>query len=291
MLALDPCDAPRNRIRRAGKSKTVWQRRQVPRGWIRAYGAPRAYAVWGALLGSGVATIVPHSAYLVLLAAELVSGPKAGALAGAAFGLTRGLMAAALARSRGPSAEIADVLPRPGLSPLAGIWPWRPWAAWPPRAGPAPVRSGQPTAFAATATRRAAPPRSRRGRPSARHSPRSCRRGRGRPRPSSGSAAHSRTQRPPPRTPPRCPRPTDLGTPTRTARSGPFCAACSIINSCTSAGCVSSRRIGTVPAQTTRPDTSRGAQRQRRVLGSHVSHAQITRSGAAQTTTTLTVRR
>jgi len=48
----------------------------------------------------------------VLLAAELVSGPKAGALAGAGFGLTRGLMAVVLARSAGPSAEIAEVLPR-----------------------------------------------------------------------------------------------------------------------------------------------------------------------------------
>ncbi len=86
--------------------------RQVPRSWIQAYGALRAYAAWGALLGSGVATVIPHSAYLVLLAAELVSGPKAGALAGASFGLTRGLAAVALARRRGPSAEIADVLPR-----------------------------------------------------------------------------------------------------------------------------------------------------------------------------------
>src|SRR6266704_3567968 len=64
------------------------------------------------VIGQPVATVVPHSAYLVLLAAELVSGPKAGALAGASFGLTRGLAAVALARSRGPSAEIADVLPR-----------------------------------------------------------------------------------------------------------------------------------------------------------------------------------
>lgn len=88
------------------------RRRQVPQRWIRAYGGRRAYAAWGALLGSGVATVVPHSAYLVLLAAEFVSGPKAGALAGAAFGFTRGLAAVVLARSRGPSAEIADVLPR-----------------------------------------------------------------------------------------------------------------------------------------------------------------------------------
>ncbi len=65
-----------------------------------------------ALLGSGVATVVPHSAYLVLLAAALVSGRKTGALADAAFGFTRGLVAVVLARSRGPSAEIADVLAR-----------------------------------------------------------------------------------------------------------------------------------------------------------------------------------
>jgi hypothetical protein len=48
----------------------------------------------------------------MLLAAELVSGPKAGALAGAAFGLTRGLMAVVLARSRGQSPKISEVLPK-----------------------------------------------------------------------------------------------------------------------------------------------------------------------------------
>lgn len=87
-------------------------RRQVPQRWIRVYGAAKAYAAWGALLGSGIATTVPHSAYLLLLTAELVSGPKAAALAGAAFGFTRGLVAVILARNRGSSPEIADVLPR-----------------------------------------------------------------------------------------------------------------------------------------------------------------------------------
>ncbi len=95
-----------------GNRRGYGRRRQVPRGWIGKYGARRAYAAWGALLGSGVATLVQHSAYLVLLATELVSGPTAGALAGAAFGLTRGMAAAVLARSRGPASEIADVLPR-----------------------------------------------------------------------------------------------------------------------------------------------------------------------------------
>jgi hypothetical protein len=87
-------------------------RRQVPQHWIRARGAAKAYAAWGVLLGAGVVTVVPHSAYLVLLAAELVSGPAAGTLAGAVFGFTRGLTAVVLAQGREPSEEIANVLSR-----------------------------------------------------------------------------------------------------------------------------------------------------------------------------------
>ncbi len=129
----DPRRAPRRGSAVRGNPKGVWQAPPGSRRWIGAYGARRAYAAWGALFGSGVATIVPHSAYLVLLAAEFVSGPKAGALAGAAFGLTRGLVAVVLARSRGPSAQIADVLPRAQAlaarrEPGRG-GPWRPGPA------------------------------------------------------------------------------------------------------------------------------------------------------------------
>ena len=114
-----------------GNRRGYGRRRQVPRGWIGKYGARRAYAAWSALLGSGVATIDPHSAYLVLLAAELVSGrrrersraPRSGSPAG----------------WRLWSSPAAEDRPRrlptscrgPGLLLPAGIWPWRPWAAWP----------------------------------------------------------------------------------------------------------------------------------------------------------------
>lgn len=65
------------------------RRRQVPRGWARRLPPGRLYALWGAMLGSGVVTLIPHSAFLVLLSAELTAGPIVGGLAGAAYGMAR----------------------------------------------------------------------------------------------------------------------------------------------------------------------------------------------------------
>ena len=53
----------------------------------------RRYFLWGVLLGSGVATPILSSAFLVLLSAQLTSGILLGALAGFVFGATREAMA------------------------------------------------------------------------------------------------------------------------------------------------------------------------------------------------------
>jgi hypothetical protein len=86
--------------------------RQVPKHWPGTFGPAPGYAGWGALLGVGIATTIPYSAYLVLIAAELASGPAIGAVAGAAFGVTREAIAAVAAwRLSGPK-EITDLLTR-----------------------------------------------------------------------------------------------------------------------------------------------------------------------------------
>jgi hypothetical protein len=71
-----------------------------------------AYAVWGAELGSGLSTLIPYSAFLLLLVIEMVSGPFVGAVAGAAFGVARQGAAAAIARSIDSPAPIMALLPR-----------------------------------------------------------------------------------------------------------------------------------------------------------------------------------
>ena len=65
------------------------RQRQVPRR--RAPGTPpaRVYLIWGAMLGSGVATPIFHTAFLVLLAAQLTGGVALGLVSGALFGAAR----------------------------------------------------------------------------------------------------------------------------------------------------------------------------------------------------------
>jgi hypothetical protein len=86
--------------------------RQVPRQWLQVLGERRAYAAWGAVLGMGTATVIPYSAYVVLVAVQLVSGPVLGALAGAAFGISREALALVSAARLGTLSEITDLLPR-----------------------------------------------------------------------------------------------------------------------------------------------------------------------------------
>jgi hypothetical protein len=86
--------------------------RQVARQLERRLRPLPAYAVWGAELGSGLTTLIPYSAFLLVLAVELLSGPILGAAAGASFGVARqGVAAVAAYRSTSP-APIMALLPR-----------------------------------------------------------------------------------------------------------------------------------------------------------------------------------
>jgi hypothetical protein len=65
------------------------RQRQVPRRWAPGTSPARVYLVWGAMLGSGVATPIFHTAFLVLLAAQLTGGVALGLVSGALFGAAR----------------------------------------------------------------------------------------------------------------------------------------------------------------------------------------------------------
>ncbi len=65
------------------------RQRQVPRRWAPGTPPSRVYLVWGAMLGSGVATPIFHTAFLVLLAAQLTGGVALGLVSGTLFGAAR----------------------------------------------------------------------------------------------------------------------------------------------------------------------------------------------------------
>lgn len=65
------------------------RQRQVPRRWAPGTPPARVYLAWGAMLGSGVATPIFHTAFLVLLAAQLTGGVTLGLVSGALFGAAR----------------------------------------------------------------------------------------------------------------------------------------------------------------------------------------------------------
>lgn len=66
-------------------------RHQVPRSWSQTMPPARRFVLWGVLLGSGVATPIVSSSFLVLVSAELTAGVLLGAAAGAIFGAMREL--------------------------------------------------------------------------------------------------------------------------------------------------------------------------------------------------------
>ncbi len=77
-------------------------RRQVPQHWVATMPQPRRYLLWGGLLGSGVTTVIPYSAFVLLLSVQLTSGVLLGAVSGAIFGLARQGTAALAASCRVP---------------------------------------------------------------------------------------------------------------------------------------------------------------------------------------------
>jgi hypothetical protein len=75
--------------------------RQVPRNWdVRMRPLP-LYAAWGAMLGSGVATLVPYLCFFMLIAAEATVPVTVAVLAGAIYGGVRQAAAVALASGGG----------------------------------------------------------------------------------------------------------------------------------------------------------------------------------------------
>ena len=85
---------------------------QVPREWTRSMPANRRFLIWGLMLGSGVVTLIPYPAYLLLVGAELTAGPLIAGVAGGLYGFARELPAlVVLARPAGPEATM-DMLPR-----------------------------------------------------------------------------------------------------------------------------------------------------------------------------------
>ena len=72
----------------------AWPHRQVPRAWSEGKLPARSlYFSWGALLGSGVATVIPYPTVFLLLAVDFTVGPLIGALAGVVYGSARELVA------------------------------------------------------------------------------------------------------------------------------------------------------------------------------------------------------
>ncbi len=65
------------------------RQRQVPRRWARGTAPAKIYALWGLMMGCGLYTPVYHTALLVLLAVQLVSGFWLGLATGFAFGIVR----------------------------------------------------------------------------------------------------------------------------------------------------------------------------------------------------------
>jgi hypothetical protein len=84
---------------------------QVPRTWNRTMPPHRRYFLWGALLGSGCATLIPYSTYLLLVGAQLTAGVLLGTLSGVVFGATRQGVALILPLVRTNHEAVMDLLP------------------------------------------------------------------------------------------------------------------------------------------------------------------------------------
>lgn len=65
------------------------RQRQVPRRWARGTAPSKIYGLWGLMMGCGLYTPVYHTALLVLLATQLVSGVWLGLATGFVFGIVR----------------------------------------------------------------------------------------------------------------------------------------------------------------------------------------------------------
>jgi|SRR5450756_344366 len=64
---------------------------QVPRKVGRVTVPWRTYLIWGGMLGSGVATLIPYPVFLLVMGFELTSGTLIGAACGGVYGFSREL--------------------------------------------------------------------------------------------------------------------------------------------------------------------------------------------------------
>lgn len=86
-------------------------RHQVPRRWSTIMPPVPRFVLWGALLGSGWATPIVSSSFLVLLGAQLTTNALLGAASGACFGATRELMVLYPLLRRLDYVQTMDLLP------------------------------------------------------------------------------------------------------------------------------------------------------------------------------------
>jgi hypothetical protein len=98
------------------RTRRLGLRRQVPRRWPRWMPVSAGYVAWGAMLGSGVLTLIAYTSLIGVVALELISTVTGGLVLGSVFGLAREAPAVlALVRPGGstfnPSSVMA-VLPR-----------------------------------------------------------------------------------------------------------------------------------------------------------------------------------
>jgi hypothetical protein len=91
---------------------TLGLNRQVPRQWLQRMHPARAYALWGVLLGSGVATLIPYSSAVLLHAAQATAPVGGAAAAGVLFGVTRQGLALVEAAAQPDIMRISNLLVR-----------------------------------------------------------------------------------------------------------------------------------------------------------------------------------
>src|SRR5713101_925386 len=101
---------------------------QVPRTWKYSLPIEIYYFLCGALLGCGIATLIPYSSFLVILGSQLTSGVVLGSISGALFGGVREAMVLILLLNQhGKETKPSDMMwLLPALSPkvqrLNVIW-------------------------------------------------------------------------------------------------------------------------------------------------------------------------
>lgn len=69
--------------------KELGRSKQVPRRWARTVPRSQLFFLWGALLGSGIATLIPYSVFVLMLGAQATVGVYLAAPSRAIFGATR----------------------------------------------------------------------------------------------------------------------------------------------------------------------------------------------------------